>query len=349
MRILNKDLSKNRVRLSVESPDDLWYLENIIEEDDYVSALTYRAISRETEKLRPEKKERKRMRIGIRVKEISFHEFSDMLRIKGTIEYAPEKYHITLGTYHTHNITVGDMLTIVKPWREIHLERLKDAVENSNQIEIVFVSMDYDEATIALTRAYNVQELATIYSHISGKRYRTKTNDKTRFYTELFNKLIELKPKNVVILGPGFAKEEFYGFIREKGNMWTCVVESAGNSGLNGINEILKKGTANRIIQNTRIAYETKLVDKLLNEISVDGLCVYGMNETAQALSLGAVETLLVSDKLIRKNDIDALIESAKKTHAKIVIISSRHDAGKQLMSLSGIGAILRYNPDFHK
>ena len=60
-------------------------------------------------------------------------------------------------------------------------------------------------------------------------------------------------------------------------------------------------------------------------------------------MDAGAIETLLVTDKLVRTKKADGLLEKAKKTKSKFIIISTVHEAGKKLEGLGGVGALLRY------
>ena len=87
----------------------------------------------------------------------------------------------------------------------------------------------------------------------------------------------------------------------------------------------------------------TKIVEKLFEEIAKNGNFAYGFDEVKNALDAGAIETLLVTDKLVRTKKADELLEKAKKTKSKFMIISTVHDSGKKLEGLGGVGALLRY------
>lgn len=339
MRVLHQDRKKGEIKLLMENLDDLWHLYNIVEKNDLVFSLTYRKIERKTDKLRPEKVERKKMRLGIRVTDVEFHEFSDRLRIHGVIENG-----IDIGSYHTLNLTTGDNISILKEWKEHHLNRIKEAVEETKRPVLIFLSIDYDEATIALLRQYGIEQIASITSGISGKQYKAGKNEKNDFYSEILEKLEQIKKGPVIILGPGFAKEEFYSFAKEKKLelLKDSAVMSTGDAGMNGIYEVLKKGVV-KAVENARVAIETKIVEKLFEEIAKNGNFAYGFDEVENAVDSGAVETLLVTDKLVRTKKADQLLEKAKKTKSKFMIISTIHDSGKQLEGLGGVGALLRY------
>lgn len=345
MRILYKDLKKGELKIQIETLDDLWHLHNLIEPGDMVFAFTYRKDERDSDKLRPESGEKKRMRLGIKVEKTEFQNFSDRLRMHGVIEQAPE--NVTLGTHHTLNLSVGDDISIVKQWPECQLESIKEAIAATKKPLILMLSIDYGEAVFAILHYYGIEELARITANISGKQYKTRGDEKPDFYDAVLEKLKYLVKEKmpVIILGPGFAKEEFVMFGKSKNPevFENCSIESASHSDIVGINEVLKKGTSATVLQESRIGQESSLIEKLLEEIAKDGLCTYGLNETLSALEQGAVETLLIIDILLREKKGSELLEQAKKTNASSMIISTAHDAGKKLKSLGGVGALLRY------
>jgi len=339
MRVLHQDRKNNEIKLLMENLDDLWHMYNIVEKNDIVFALTHRKVEKKTDKLRPEKVERKKMRLGIRVTDVEFHEFSDRLRIHGVIENG-----VDVGSYHTLNLTVGDNDSILKEWKEHHLNRIKEAVEETKRPTLTFLSIDYDEATFALLRQYGVENIGAITSHISGKQYKTDKNEKNNFYSKVLTTLEQIKKGPVIILGPGFAKEEFYSFAKEKKLelLKDSAVMSTGDAGMNGIHEVLKKGVV-KVVVDARVAVETKIVESLFEEIAKNGNFAYGFDEVENALDAGAIETLLVTDKLVRTKKADGLLEKAKKTKSKFIIMSTVHESGKKLEGLGGVAALLRY------
>ena len=111
-----------------------------------------------------------------------------------------------------------------------------------------------------------------------------------------------------------------------------------------GIAEVLKKGIIEKMATEGRIANEIRLVEKLLEEIGKSSKTVaYGKKEVTQAVHAGAAETMLVIDEMVKNRDIERLMDQVENMGGKVMIISSEHDGGKQLTSLGGIAALLRY------
>ncbi len=345
MRVVHRDLRHGEMKLVPENLDDIWHLYNIIDEGDLVRAIAFRTDEQKEDKIRSKKTEKKRMKLGIRVKEVKFHEFSDRLRVLGIIEEGPQN----LGAHHTFNIeaTQTEPIVIVKEeWKDHQLKRIDEAVKLSYQPIVIFVSLDEDSATIAVLRQSGVQWIADIDSRRSGKMYESE--DKTsEYYGEIISVIKNYKNKDspLVVVGPGFTKEHFveYGKDKDKTLFEKCYSHGTSTAGINGAQEAIKTGAVEKITKENRVVFETKLIEKLFEEIKKDGLATYGEQEVIRAVNSGAVERLLVSDFMIRTPRGEELLKLAKKTNSEFTIINSMNDAGKKLEGLGGIAALLRF------
>ena len=110
MKVIFKDLKHGEIKLMPENLDDIWHLYNVVEEGDLVRTVTFRTDEQKDDKIRSKKAEKKRMKVGIRVSEVKFHEFSDRLRIHGSIEECSQD----LGSFHTLNIDADKMDKVSK-------------------------------------------------------------------------------------------------------------------------------------------------------------------------------------------------------------------------------------------
>jgi protein pelota len=346
MKIIFSDLTHGEVKLMPENLDDIWHVYNIIQENDLVRAITYRTEEQVTDQKRAKKTGKKKMKLGIRVKEVKFHEFSDRLRIHGVIEEGPQDK----GSYHTFNLTADnqDKITIVKDsWKSFELERIKQAVEQSKQDVILFICLDDDTATIAILRQSGVQWISDIDSHRSGKQYESVNLEK-QYFGEIVSMMRQYKTETtpVVVLGPGFAKERFLHFGQDKypDFFTSSIIHTTGNAGMNGIHEAIKSGVIHHIAKENRVVFETTLVESLFEEIKKNSHASYGYDEVKLAIQNGAVDHLLLIDKLVRSLQGEEIIKLAQKHHSKFTIINTIHDAGKKLEGLGGIGAILRFS-----
>ncbi|MFQ5919292.1 MAG: mRNA surveillance protein Pelota, partial [Thermoplasmata archaeon] len=95
--------------------------------------------------------------------------------------------------------------------------------------------------------------------------------------------------------------------------------------------------------EDSRVALETRFVERLLEEIARNGPHAYGPDEVESAVEAGAVETLLVTDELTRSGAVEDLMRQAEQKKGRVLVVSSRHDAGQKLSGLGGVGALLRF------
>ena len=343
MRLLGEDRSSESVKLQVETDEDLWHLYNIIEEGDLVTASTTRREEKSADKLRAEKMEKKRMTLGIRIQKIEFSEEDLRLKLLGIIETGPQD----IGQHHTLIFENGDSLTIQKKhWRATQIERVQRAVSDSKKPRIIFVSLDQDEATIAILRQFGLKEVTTIRSGRSGKQYEEKPSV-DGYHGEIHSKLKFLMEPNMplVLLGPGFEKEALADDLKkiDPALYSKIYVYHTGQSGMVGVNELMKAGMGADVLRESSVGAELEAVEQLMTAISKDGLGTYGPNEVMNAAMSGAVDKLLILDKKVREQDLDEMVRAVESQKGEVIIVSSQHDGGKILESLGGIGALLRY------
>jgi protein pelota len=342
MKILHQDARSNEIKLMPQSIDDLWHLSNLIDERDMVFATTFRRKEELSDKLRTERMEKVRMRLGIRVEKVEFHESDDRLRVLGKIESGPQD----VGEHHTLMVSPGDDITIIKPvWRSHHFDRIKRAVAAAEKPSLVFVAIEDTEAVVAAAREYGMKEHATITRNPGGKMYDAKPNE-AEYLDEVVEKIRSIyKDEPLLVLGPGFVKEALAKRIREKmpEAAPSLSIHSTGQAGMAGIHELMKKGVAGTLLDDTRMAHETRLVEELFAEIGRDGMFAYGEASVANAVAAGAVRVLLVLDTKIRTPSVEKMLRSVEDARGGFAIISSMHEAGRRLDSLGGVAALLRY------
>ena len=345
MKLIYKDLQHGEIKLMPENLDDIWHLYNLIEKDDLVRSITYRSIEQKDDKIRSKKSEKKKLKLGIEVKEIEFHEFSDRLRIHGIIKEGPQD----LGSFHTLNISAEkmDKISIIKKeWKYYHINRIEEAVKNRNQDILTFVSLDEETATIAALRQSGIQLIAEIKSNHTGKMYESidRTNE---YYGNILSiiKINNTENSPLVIVGPGFVKEHFVKFLNEKINDMKSeiLVRGTGNSGLNGIQEAIKSGIIDRITKENRVVFETQMIEKLFEEIKKDGLIAFGEDKVYECLKNGAVDRFLLTDSMVRTKKGEEMLNLSKQNNSNFTIINTIHEAGKKLEAIGGFAAFLRF------
>jgi len=327
------DLRHDIGKVTPENADDLWILSEIITPDSIVTAKTMRSV----EVKRGDKKEkvgRKPMVLSVLVEKI---DITESLRLGGKIVAGPEDIE---HDWHTIDVKPGTFLKIERKWKSWEINKIKAAEKKSDPILVCI--LDDSEADIFL-----IKEKKKLLVHIPGASLGKKTgvSKKPEYYGKVIAEIKRYSDqgKRIVIAGPGFAREELQGLLKqkEKDLVPKIIFDSLSHTGEVGLQELFKRGLLEKITNLSRITEETAVVEKLLSEIVKEGKAVYGGWETREALDAGAVETLLVSDKNVR--EMEALLEDAEKMGTKIMIISSTHPSGEKFLGLGGIGGILRY------
>ena len=350
MKIIEEDEKEGIVEILPETLDDLWHLSHIIEVGDNASSKTTRRIQDNTgDKLRSDRGVKKTFYLSLDVENVSFHLFTGKLRLTGTITSGPEDI-IPLGSHHTLEVKLNNSITVKKErWPKWAINRLNQAIEASKKLSAIIIVLEDDTATIGLMRQYGIEYYGPVKGHVSGKRIIDKNRQKN--IIEFYEKVIESVNKfdsiqNIIVAGPGFVKNDFYDYMKDKHKDLAkiSVVENTGSGGRNGVNEVLKKGTVEKLTSENRVAIEMAAVDNLLTQIGKNSSKIaYGLKETKTAIDMGAVSQLLILDTSVAKNNMGEAMDLVENMKGEVMVISSQHEGGKQLESLGGMAAILRY------
>ena len=334
MKIKNENEKEGIVEVIPETLDDLWHLSHIIEVGDNASSRTTRRIQDTTgDKTRGDRGVKKTFYLGLDIKNISFHLFTGKLRLTGVITRGPEDL-IPLGSHHTLEVKLNVPLTIKKSrWPKWAIKRL-------------------NQATLGLMRQFGIEYYGPITGHVSGKRIVDKNRQKNiiQFYEKVIESIVKFDSiQNIVIAGPGFVKNDFYDYLKDKHQDLAkiSIIESTGSGGRNGINEVLKKGTVEKLTSENRVALEMGAINNLLSEIGRNSSkIVYGVRQTQNAINLGAVSQLLILDVKVAEENMGEAMDMVENMKGEVMVVSSEHEGGKQLESLGGMAAILRYQID---
>ena len=347
MQITRKNLRQGEVTVKINSPEDLWFLSQVINVDDSVKGRTERKLKIGREGERKQAVTRKTVFLEVKAEKIEFHKYSDNLRVGGIILQGPDD--VSRGSHHTFNVGPGTVITIKKPeWMDYQLEKLKEATQKL-KTKILVVMMDREDALFAMLKHQGFEVLSSLRGDVAKKG--VETHSKKSFYTEIIEKLKEydkrLGPQNIVIASPSFWKEylmkEMPDNLKEKIVLSTCsdVKETA-------INEVLQRPELFKVLESDRAAKELGMIEALLKAISKDEAC-YGLAECREKINIGAVKELLVSYDFLHKareknnhKEVEGLMKLAEKIKAKVHLLST-NEAEKKLVGLGGIAGILRW------
>ncbi|WP_462315360.1 mRNA surveillance protein pelota [Methanobrevibacter sp.] len=350
MKIIYENEKEGVVEVVPETLDDLWHLSHIIEVGDNASSRTTRRIQDNSgDRCRNDRGVIKTFYLGLDIKNVSFHLFTGKLRLTGVITRGPEDL-IPLGSHHTLEVKLNVPLKITKSrWPKWAIKRINQAIEASKKLSAIIVVLEDDTATLGLMRQFGIEYYGPIKGHVSGKRIIDKNRQKNiiQFYEKVIESLTKFDSiQNIVIAGPGFVKNDFFDYLKDKHPDLAkiSIIESTGSGGRNGIAEVLRKGTVEKLTSENRVALEMGAINNLLTEIGKNSSkIVYGVRQTKDAINLGAVSMLLILDTKVASEDMGDAMDMVENMKGEVMVISSEHEGGKQLESLGGMAAILRY------
>jgi protein pelota len=354
MKIIQKNLRQGFVKVVPSSDDDLWHLYNVIYKGDEVYAYSSRAIKSDKEYSRPKSGERVSAFMGVKVESVAWDKFLGKLRVHGLIIHAPDI--IPTGAHHTLSIALNQPVTIVKKeWPKHLLDRLNRA--SKTEKPMIILAIDDEGFAVAETRQYGVEIKVEERMKLPGKHEADKRLAATReYFKRVVNSLTQLWSPNhspIVIVGVGFVKNDFAKFMAdEAADMAKSVVDvkSVNNGGVSGIYEALRSGVLLRAARQMRIVDETQVMEEVMKRLGKgEGTVTYGLEAVETAVQMGAVETLVLADTMLRESGeeqrlhLEQLMREVEQRRGSITVVSTEHEAGAKLLGLSGIAALLRF------
>ncbi len=275
------------------------------------------------------------------------------------------------------------------------LDPLYEMLEERETYGLIVI--DRRNADIALLKGTSIEILASLDSLVPGK-FRAGGQSAQRFErviegmaqdfykkvgeiaTNEFNQVKDLK--GIIVGGPGPTKNDFLaaGHLSTELQNRILGVIDIGYTGESGLDELVNK--SKDILAEAEITKEKEVMNKFLGHLAKDtGLVAYGEAEVRDALNKGAVDILLLSEKLnkkritllcpncghteertvdkvpnlvcpvcgspmqlVKEKDlIEDLTELAKEVNSDVFLVSNETKEGQQLYGMGGIAAILRF------
>lgn len=355
LKILEKNTKQGEITVKIDTLNDLWTIYNIVSKDDLVSAKTHRRVVLKE----GTQGTRKPMFLKLKVENASFHEFSNRLRIKGTIVEGPDDF-VSFGTYHTFNVEPGQKITINKEkWSKNDIKRLKETSKFETNFVMLIIAIESGLATIDQITNFSHNKIVTIKKNIPGKRYEQSHRNKA--YKEFFLDVKKVLDENttkmdvdlIVVCGPGNVRDHFVAFLKENdAPIYLSKIKNihASSGTESAILETLKSNELGELKEKVKIIEETKKIEEIFELLSKqDDLVSIGFQEVTLAASKGAVKEMFIADVLIRgaskehKLEIEDLIRNVEYAGGSIFIFNSTQSTGQQLIDLGSLVAILRY------
>ena len=354
MKLLGWDEKHGVMVLLPEDIDDLWALYVAVEPGDLVEARTTREKKVEGAKSRGR---RVLVRLAVRVEKKAFDALMGRLRLLGTIERAPAEFEDDVGKHHSLSIRPGVAVRVEKErWSPFCLKVIRRACEGKPK-PLLVLCLDDEEFCLALVGVREVEVLAEGENKSAKRVQSTSREEELRPFLlealEALKSAWEAHGRPIAVIGPSLERDMFMGLLRSREPSLAKQVvatRSVSTGGLPGIYEALRAGVLSKALSEARMVREAEAVREVLSRLGKgDGRVAYGLEGVKRACSYGAVEKLLISDAVLREAseeerlEVEKLMMDVEARGGEVMIVSSGHEAGKNLLSLGGLAALLRF------
>lgn len=240
--------------------------------------------------------------------------------------------------------------------KEFVLDPIRDMVADKEIYGLIV--LDRRDAIIAELRGKAIVPLVKTHSEVPGK-FRAGGQSAQRFARnrELaakahYKKVAEYvkeqwlskeELRGIIVGGPGPTKYEFVdgNYITNELKKKIIAIKDLGYTEEFGLQELVDK--SQDVLASEEIAKEKKIMQEFFGLLrKKPGMVSYGEIEVRKYLKMGAVDKLLLSEKL-EDDTIDELEEIAEELGSTTHIISTDTREGVQLAEMGKIVAILRY------
>ncbi|MDE1819732.1 MAG: pelota family protein [Euryarchaeota archaeon] len=348
MRIYFQDPRTGLIKLRLETPSDLWRISRLILPGDQVGSVTSRRDPEAPSDTPAGQRDRRTVFLTVRAESVEFHEFTGHVRVTGPIVEGP----FDQGRYHTLDLEEGGEVALTKSELTSSDRALLDEGKRAvDEPQVLLVCADWGESAVVRLRGRSFGVVDERTRSGSGKydRVRSSSREKDReaFVEEILHVVQpELeRSQAVVVAGPGFLKEELSRRIASlpvSKHPKVSVVPTA-ESGLAGVNELLRSGKAEEALSTSMAAKEAAEVERLVRALGKDGGAALGPQELRGAVEAAAVETLLVLDSKLRDPATTGLLSAAREAKTALLLVRADGEAGRRLAGLGGMGAVLRF------
>jgi peptide chain release factor subunit 1 len=284
--------------------------------------------------------------------------------------------------------------------KEFVLEPLKEMIVDDRVYGLIVA--DKNDAAIGYLQGSSVKTVYTLESNVPGKtkaggqsaqrfsRLREEMlktflgNIAEKSKNAFLQKAREDKLLGIIVGGPGFVKDKLLDddYLHQELQDRVITTKSLDVSGEAGLSQLVEK--AEEEIEDSQVVKEKNLVNEFFENLKKEnGKSEYGVKQVEEALKVGAVETVLISEDVnlyraqyecpqghekeffkekpeiedgiecdecneeMKLEDIGDIVdvfgEKAEEMSSDLEIISTDHEEGQRLANMGGVAAILRY------
>ncbi|EAN32638.2 mRNA surveillance protein pelota [Theileria parva strain Muguga] len=357
-----------QLKLFLETHDDLWFLYNIAFKGDLIEGFTSRKIKTENCNSICVKQEIKKFTIRLCIESVQYTTSYDDIHVTGT--NVLENPYVKIGQYHTLDVQPNSTITLFKEeWNKLCEDKLSHILNVSMNAEQAFLVIDNGRASFFLLSQYMTKEVFKLIHNIpirktSSHRSSNSSKSSESFYRMILDKIdseLDFKVlRMVVITGPGIFKDLFFEYMKANSlnlnhvnihkNLSRFILCNSSFSDKNAINEVLSNPLLSSKLNYVFYHDHNKVLDELKTRLEMnDEKVCFGFDDIYNAVTLGAVESILVSDNVIReassttRRKIHELVDEVKHYGGGVYYFSDNHCATEYIKNLTGLVALLRF------
>lgn len=279
------------------------------------------------------------------------------LRVSGTNLEAND--FVALGARHTIEIQEHSPFTLSKDyWDSVYISKLREIVKKDQSAKVYAVVLQEGLANICIIRNSMCLVKSCIEKLIPGKGRGGSTQSEKAmqsFFGLIYNavmKIVDFDEAKVILLcSSGFLNQNLLKFMDAESlradkklhfhlQKFICIHSNSGH--VYALQEILKDEKVMSKLNDVKFAEEIAVLEKFSEVFRENPDRVsYGEKSVTYCIEQGAVETLLISDLLIRgksaevRRRIIGLMDQVREAGGKTYLFSSLHPSGKQLNNVS--------------
>lgn len=241
--------------------------------------------------------------------------------------------------------------------KEFVLDPLREMAEDKNLYGLVV--MDKREGDVAFLKGKTIVPLTHSSSAVPGKHKsggqsaqrfeRLRDLAAVEFYKRIadymkanyLDRLTDIK--GIIVGGPGRTKIDFIdgGYITDQLKRKIIAVKDLSYTGDFGLQELVDK--SEDVLSGEDVMDEKRAMQEFFHHLSKQtDLAAYGVDIVMDAVKMGAVDKLLISESL-DNHKIEEFEAEAEKMSTEVKIISTDTREGVQLKDMGKVAAILRY------
>ncbi len=340
MKIL-RSYESGSLKVRVDTLEDMWSMQRIIFSGDIIKSESERKFKSDE----GDEGEMKKVFITLKVEKTELDKTALRLRLAGKIVDGRPLEYVRLKSYHTINISCGDVFEVIKDsWPEYIGQVVKNAVLDNKRPRLGIIVVDDEKALPAYLLGYGLEFRNEIYSNLS-KRLSPKDfgEQQKKYFSSILKIASEMRVETIIIAGPGFTKDDIKKCAEDdfafKNSGKKLMFLPSSNSERSGVYELIRSKEVEVLLSKERIRSEFILMERFLSGIS-SKLSKYGIDNVRESVESFSAKTLIVNDSMLGDAQVQYILSMAERNHIEIVVFNSEDEAGSQLQSFKGIASI---------